>query len=228
MIILTGASGGLGHEILSSIANLDSVIAIYYQNPIVSSNLKNIIPYKLDITCEKSVINFVHEFKTKLNKITLIHAAAIAKQDNLSVNFKTTDWDDTMSVNLKGNFLLTRTILPSMINDGWGRIIHFSSAASNHPAPGSLAYSTSKSALIGMSNALGKEYARFGITSNVLINGYFDTGMYKKLTQSAQQKLLDSIPSKKLGNPLNIVNAIDFLMKSEFVNCSSIKIDGGL
>ena len=228
MIILTGASGGIGQEILSSLSRLDEVVAIYNKKIPDNVSRDNITPYHLDLTSEQDISQFVESMKSGFSKITLVHAAALARQHSLAVQFKTEDWDDVMSVNLRGNFLLTRALLMPMIKEKWGRIIHFSSAAGLHVAPGTLAYSTSKTALLGMSRVLASEYARFGITSNVLVNGYFDTGMYRKLDEKSQKKLIDAIPSKRLGDPSNIVNAIEFLIKSDFVNGSAINIDGGI
>ena len=79
-----------------------------------------------------------------------------------------------------------------------------------------------------MSSVLANEYARFGITSNVLVPGYFNTGLIDTLSEKIRKKILDSIPSGQLGDPINLVNAVEFLMKSEYVNGSSIHIDGGI
>jgi 3-oxoacyl-[acyl-carrier protein] reductase len=228
MIILTGASGGIGRAILPSLTALDDVVAIYNKNPPKISGVARAIPYRLDVTSECDVADFIESMKDQLKNITLIHAAALARQERLAAQFKTEDWDQVMEVNLRGNFFLTRALLLPMMKEKWGRIIHFSSAAGMHVAPGTLAYSTSKTALLGMSRVFATEYARFGITSNVLVNGYFNTGMYNELSEKAQKKLIDSIPSRRLGNPSNIVNAVEFLMKSEYVNGSAIHIDGGI
>jgi NAD(P)-dependent dehydrogenase (short-subunit alcohol dehydrogenase family) len=228
MIVLTGASGGIGRAILPSLAKLDEVIAIYNTNPANINEIASVTPYQLDITSENGVADFVESMKDQLKRVTLIHAAALARQDRLAAQFKTEDWDQVMEVNLRGNFFLTRALLMPMMKENWGRIVHFSSAAGMHVAPGTLAYSTSKTALLGMSRVFATEYARFGITSNVLVNGYFDTGMYQALSEKAQKKLIDSIPSRRLGDPSNIVNAVEFLMKSDYVNGSTIHIDGGI
>lgn len=228
MIILTGASGGIGRAILPALAMLENVVAIYNKNPPDINEIAGVIPYQMDLTCESEVVDFADAMKNKLTRVTLIHAAALARQERLAVQFKTEDWDQVMDVNLRGNFLLTRALLMPMIKEKWGRVIHFSSAAGMHVAPGTLAYSTSKTALLGMSRVIATEYARFGITSNVLVNGYFDTGMYQALSEKARNKLIDSIPSKQLGDTRNIVNAVEFLLKSEYVNGSAIHIDGGI
>jgi 3-oxoacyl-[acyl-carrier protein] reductase len=67
-----------------------------------------------------------------------------------------------------------------------------------------------------------------GITSNILILGNFNNGMYKKLNHAQRKKILERIPSKKTGNIKNIINAVNFLIKSDYINGAEIKIDGGL
>ncbi|VVH61809.1 hypothetical protein BSPWISOX_1821 [uncultured Gammaproteobacteria bacterium] len=227
MIILTGASGGIGQAILPSLAELDDVIAISYSKTMNVNKLNRVESYQLDLTSENEVNEFVSVNKDKLSNIVLVHAAALSL-DNLVVKFDTKDWEQVINLNLNGNFFLTRALLTTMMEDGWGRIIHISSIAGVKGTIGTIAYSTTKTGLLGMSKVLANEYARFGITSNVLILGYFNTGLIETLNEKAHQELIESIPSKKLGDPSNIVNAIDFLTKSEYVNGSTINIDGGI
>ena len=227
MIILTGASGGIGHAILSFLSKLDKVIAISHSKAINVDELDGVEPYQVDLTSEIEVNEFVSKIKSKLSKVVLIHAAAISL-DNLAVKFDTKDWNQSMSLNLNSNFFLTRALLATMISDDWGRIIHVSSIAGMKGVPGTIAYSTAKTGLLGMSKVLANEYARFGVTSNVLILGYFNTGLIDTLSEKSRQKILESIPSKKLGDASNIINAVDFLIKSEYVNGSTINIDGGI
>ena len=227
MIILTGASGGIGHAILSFLSKLDKVIAISHSKAINVDELDGVEPYQVDLTSEIEVNEFVSKIKSKLSKVVLIHAAAISL-DNLAIKFDTKDWNQSMSLNLNSNFFLTRALLATMIRDDWGRIIHVSSIAGMKGVPGTIAYSTAKTGLLGMSKVLANEYARFGVTSNVLILGYFNTGLIDTLGEKSRQKILESIPSKRLGAPSNIVNAVDFLIKSEYVNGSTVNIDGGI
>ena len=227
MIILTGASGGIGQAILPSLAELDNVIAISHSKPLNVDQLDDIESYQVDLTSESQVNKFVLKIKSRLSKVVLIHAAVISL-DNLAVKFETEDWNQSINLNLNGNFFLTRALLTTMIEDGWGRIVHMSSIAAIKGVSGTIAYSTAKTGLLGMSKVLANEYARFGITSNVLIPGYLDTGLIDTLDEKSRLKILESIPSKKLGSPSNIVNAIDFLIKSEYVNGSSIYVDGGI
>jgi 3-oxoacyl-[acyl-carrier protein] reductase len=227
MIILTGASGGIGRAILPSLTALDSVIAVYHSHAPQVGGLECVALHRMDLTSEKEVGEFVAATKDQLKQITLIHAAAVSR-DGLAARLGADVWDQVINVNLRGNFLLTRALLIPMIEQKWGRLIHVSSVAGMRGVPGTLAYSTAKTGLLGMSRVLAHEYARFGITSNVLVPGYFNTGLIETLRDDARERILDSIPSKRLGDPANIANAVAFLMKSDYVNGSEIHIDGGM
>ncbi len=226
MIILTGASGGIGKEMMEHLLEIDSVIAIYNKSLPGKSSNEKLTYEKVDVGDARQIAAFVDKWGDKLSHITLIHAAAI-KKDGLAIDYSEADWEELMAVNLKGNFLLTQALLPYMVKQSWGRIIHLSSLGGIQGSSGTIAYSAGKTALIGMSRVLAKEYARFNITSNILVLGYFGTGLYNVLSDSEKKKLLNKIPSKLLGKVSNISNAVDFLIKSDYVNGATINIDGG-
>ena len=215
MIILTGASSGLGQEIIKDLSKIDFVYAIYNKNKPKISNIRNIKLVKLNLTDEKKIIKFVNGLKE--SNIVLIHLAAYY-----------TDYDNHYQINQKAIFVLNKYVIPKMVYNKWGRIIMFSSPAAEKGHPGTSAYSATKSSLIGLSKVISNEYARFNITSNVVVAGYFDFGIYKSLTEVTKIKLVESIPSKKLGDIKSLVNAINFIIKSDFVNGSVINVDGGV
>ncbi len=227
MIILTGASGGIGKEILPYLLNIDKVIGIYNKTVPQPSDNKRLVYEQLNLESSTEIQSFVSKWSDKLSKVTIVHFAAL-KIDNITANFTDTDWDHMMGVNLKGNFLLTKALLPHMVKEQWGRIIHISSCGALNGDVGTIAYSTSKTGLMGMSRVLAKEHARFNITSNVLILGHFEVGLYNQLSDDLKKILLNQIPSKTLGKSSDIFNAIEFLMKSQYVNGAAINIDGGI
>lgn len=227
MIILTGASGGIGKELLPYLCEIDDVLGLYNSSMPENKCSDRLTYEKLNIECPQDVENFVEKYKSNLSRITLIHCAA-AKIDGLAVNYSLSDWDQVMNVNLRGNFILTKALLPYMLAEEWGRVIHVSSKGGIDGDRGTLAYSASKTGLLGMSRVLGKEYARFHITSNVLVLGTFETGMFLDLPEEQKKKIIKQIPSKAFGNVNNIVSAVDFLIKSEYVTSSVINIDGGM
>ncbi len=227
MIILTGASGGIGQEIIKGLCALDDVIGLY-NTSCPSNTIDGKVTYeKVNIEDKLEVDCFVEKWKSKLSNITLVHCAAI-KVDGFVADYSLENWDKVMGVNLKGNFIVTQALLPYMMEDFWGRVVHISSQGAMDGDIGTVAYSVSKTGLIGMSRVIAKEYARFQVTSNVLSLGGFEMGMFLQLSDKSKDNLRDKVPSKRLGDPSNIVNAINFLIKSEYVNGSTINIDGGV
>ena len=225
MIILTGSTGGIGSEGLKELSLIDSVFAIYNSTKPNNENLKlnNVEFYKLDVTSEQEIFKFIKLNKNRFKNLTLINLAGVSS-GGLLINFNQDDWEKVFKINITSNFLLSKYLIPFMIKDKWGRIIHFSSIASGQ---GVGAYSSSKEAINGLSKSISKEYGRFNITSNILKLGAFDIGMLNKLSTKEKKSFTDAIPNKTLGSADNIVNAIIFIIKSNFLSGSSITIDGG-
>lgn len=228
VIVLSGASGGVGRQVLPSLTEIDDVIGIY-NNHAIEPQIESLsfTGAKVDLTSSLSISEFIKNNQKILQNITLVHCA-VAKTDGLLINYKESDWVDLMDVNLKANFLLTKALLPIMVKNGWGRIVHISSVAGQQGAIGAVPYGASKMALIGLSRGIAKEYAKFGITSNVIELGYFEFGLFNSLPDLVKAQLLEQIPSRKLGDTKNIFNCIQFLMQSDYVNGSTINIDGGI
>lgn len=227
IIILTGASGGLGQKIVGMLAEIDAVTAIYHSNkPQVS--IENVQVVQVDLSNENDIFRFAKVFKTKkYRKIVVIHMATLSK-DNLALNVSSEDWDKVFAINVKANFLLNKYLTPLMMAQSWGRIIHISSYVADNGVAGTLTYSASKSALRGLSNVLSKEYSRFGITSNIVQLGYFEDGLINSISETKAGEVRKQIPSKKFGKVVNIFNAIKFIIDSDYVTGSTISIDGGI
>ncbi len=212
MIIITGASGGIGSAILSDLSMTDRVIGLYNTNKPTNKN-KDISYEKIDLRNEDQIIKFVDKYRAELSNITLVHCAAV-KNDELMVNIDSGNWQSIFDVNVKGPFLLTKHILKIMMRSQWGRVVYLSSKGSEVGDIGTAAYSSSKTALLGMSRTVSKEYASFGITSNVISLGAFNTGLYLDLSQKVKKEILEKIPSKEIGDVVNISNAIKFIISS--------------
>jgi len=222
LIIILGASGGIGTPILKYFSKKNNILAIYKKNrPIVTN--KRIKYLKLDLA-KKIKINKAY-YKNK--KIIYINLAAI-KNDKLLINYKKSEWRMAFKINVESTFEILQIILPEMILNKWGRIINFSSTDGINGDVGISSYSATKYSLHGLSRTLSKEYGMLGITSNVLVLGNFNYGMFKKLKDEKQKRILERVPNKKTGNIKNIINAINFLINSDYVNGAEIKIDGGI
>lgn len=232
MIVLTGAGGGIGQQVIPELLKMDSVIGLYNKTPPNNTSFSTqhgneVLFHRLDITQAKDVAHFKDVYREKLKNIVLIHLAAL-KIDGLALAINMESWGRVFDVNIHGDFSLTQALLPCMLHDSWGRIVHISSSSASFGDPGAIAYNASKAALTGLSRTLAKEYGRFNITSNILNLGYFDVGLIDSLPANVRKELISRIPSRKLGKVVNISNAISFLIQSDYVNGSTINIDGGL
>lgn len=227
MIVVTGAGGGIGRAILEPLSKVDRVIGVYNRTrpDVVESAALQL--QQLDLLDPAAIQAFVEGRSTDLTSTTIVHCAA-KSIDRLAVQFAVGEWDEVLNVNLKGPFLLNKAVVPGMIREQWGRLIHVSSIVGAEGAAGTTAYAASKSGLTGLARVFCKEYARFNVTSNVLQLGYFDTGLIDTLSEKARDAILSRIPSRTLGNVSNIVRTVRWLIEADYVNGALIPIDGGI
>jgi 3-oxoacyl-[acyl-carrier protein] reductase len=222
LIIIAGSSGGIGTLVLEHFSKKNDILAIYKNNKPKVNNKK--IKY-LKLNFSKDIKINRSYYKNK--KIIYINLAAI-KNDKLLINYKISEWRMMFKINVDSTFKILKILIPEMISKKWGRIINFSSTDGINGDVGISGYSATKYSIHGLSKVLSKEYGMQGITSNILILGNFNYGMFKKLNDNKQKKILERIPNKKTGNVRNIINAINFLINSDYVNGAEIKIDGGM
>ncbi|HNX01538.1 MAG TPA: SDR family oxidoreductase, partial [Candidatus Cloacimonadota bacterium] len=176
-------------------------------------------PHELELWIEK--------VQTKLSKVVLINCAGI-NYNAFAHKSDLEQWSRVIQVNLIGTFFMIHALLPVMREQNWGRIINFASVVAQAGVPGTTAYAASKAGLWGLSKSLSKENASKGITVNSLNLGYFDVGMIQEVPSEMQAKIKEQIPTGNFGNPMNIYNAIRFLIASDYVNGTTIDLNAGL
>ena len=228
MIIILGGSSSIASNLLSVLAKKDKILCFYNKNkPHIKK--KNIEYFKLNL----ENFNFTDLIKNKFSKkiknqkITLINFASI-KIDKLSIFVNDDELTKTFNINFVSFFKIIKFLVPKMIEKKWGRIISVSSTGGMRGDKGTFLYTSSKHASLGMIKSMSKEYGKYNITFNTINLGNFNYGLFKKLSKNKKQKILSSIPSNKTGDIENILNAISFITKSNYVNNSEISIDGGM
>ena len=226
MIILTGASGGLGNYLIEHMGKDFQIIGTY--NTHEPSQTDRVVSfYQVDTTDSSSVERFVTSVSDKLQKIVLINMAGISIE-GMGHKMSDNTWDRVVNTNLKGVFLMCRALLPFMRQQKWGRIINISSVVGQIGVPGTVAYSASKSGLFGLTRTLAVENVLKNVTVNVLALGYYNTGMISVIPPEIQDTIKASIPMKRFGDPRNIELAIRFLIECDYITGSAININGGL
>jgi NAD(P)-dependent dehydrogenase (short-subunit alcohol dehydrogenase family) len=217
-ILLIGASGGIGSELSLMFPN-DKIIRHFHTHIIEDG-------YRADVKSFESVRKMTEDVLSKFGHIDVLINASGISIDGFAHKIDIEKWREVVETNLFGNFNLVRAILPSMRQNKFGRIIFLSSVVSQRPVMGASAYSTSKNALIGLTRTVALENASLGITCNSVVLGYFNKGIIRVVRDI--DEIVQSIPIKRLGTVVEIKNAIQFLMDTEYMTGQTLSLNGGL
>lgn len=223
MIIIIGASKGIGQFLYDKYKSVGQKVIGTYNS--TSSSTDEL--YKIDVTDYDSIEKWIESKEGDLEKITLINCAGITY--NAFAHKSNPDtWKQVIDVNLIGTYNCIRALLPIMRAQRYGRIINFSSVVAAKGTPGISAYAASKSALWGMSKSLAQENAALNITINNINLGYSELGMINQVPEEFLENLVKQIPAKKLCEPLDIYRTVDYLINCDYINGSSIDLNGAL
>tara|TARA_B100000242_G_C42996462_1_gene462789 strand:- start:118 stop:795 length:678 start_codon:yes stop_codon:yes gene_type:complete len=224
MFLITGASGGIGNQLFNALAKKNDVIGL--SNKKVLKSIGKGIGVNVDLLNHEEIRNFVEKYRSEFKRLVIIQLA-VNSFDGLIANYPLEKIRQTFELNLVSNIILIQSLLPIMISQKWGRIIHCSSIVGGEGANGAGIYSSSKSALNGYSKTLSKEYGRFGITSNILELGYFENGLINTFNKDKINQIITKTSTKRLGSVDDIVAAVEFIEKSNFYNGEILKLNGG-
>jgi 3-oxoacyl-[acyl-carrier protein] reductase len=183
-----------------------------------------------DITKAGDVQCLVDETIAKFGAVHVLVNNAGFPRDKYLVKMSEEDWDLVMTVMLKGAFLVTKAVMPHMIEQGWGRVINISSRAYlGNPTQAN--YSAAKAGLIGMAKALAMEEGRYGITVNCVAPGFIETEMVQALStyETLKDRAVQAQPIKRVGRPEDIANAVAFLAseRASFITGEVLHVTGG-
>ena len=210
-LALIGGSGGIGGELSSLLVERYEILNLS-SNDLNLTDVNNLIEFfsnnEIDIVINLSGYNFdciLHKYNTS--------------------NFH--EIDKQLDVVVKGSINLLNACLPPMRERGFGRIIMASSVLVSQPLVGTAIYSASKAFVESLVKTCAIENCQKGITVNAIQIGYFDVGLTHKIPDNIKEEILASIPSKRWGSVVEIKNIVDMLIKTEYINGTSIKINGG-
>jgi NAD(P)-dependent dehydrogenase (short-subunit alcohol dehydrogenase family) len=230
VMLVTGASGALGSNIVKYFAQYFVVIAQYNSNLTGVPINENIIPMQCDLFVESEIQLMIEKIKSQFGRIDfVINNAGIS---NSSISWKTEleQWNATLAINLTAPFLVSKYAIPIMRSQNEGAIISISSVVGQIGEVGTSAYAASKSGLFGLTKTLAKELANFKITVNCIALGYFNTGMIDQLSHEQQSGTVAQIPLKEFGNPDTLVYTIAYLIGEggKYSTGQIINLNGGL
>ncbi len=236
--LITGASRGIGREIAIAFAAEGAVLALCSRS---EENLQKLsqelerkgfscLKLKADVQISSEVDEAVKKTLDTFRRIDiLVNNAGVAK-DNLIARLSDEDWNDVLSVNLRGTFLFTRAVSKPMIKQRKGKIINISSVIGLTGNAGQANYAASKAGIIGFTKSAAKELASRNICVNAIAPGFIETDMTEKLPDSAKTAILGQIPLGRFGSPNDVAQVALFLASnySNYITGQVVVVDGGM
>ena len=159
----------------------------------------------------------------------LVNNAGITR-DRMFLKMTPEDWKAVIDTNLNAMFNVTKQVVPGMVDKGWGRIIQISSVNGEKGQSGQTNYSAAKAGMHGFTMALAQEMANKGVTVNTVSPGYIGTDMVKAIKPEILDKIVATIPVKRLGTPEEIGSIVGWLAGDEsgFTTGADFSCNGGL
>ena len=232
VILVTGASRGIGREIAKTLAGKgNKVIANYNRSEEQAKELQkefeNIDIYKADVSKREDVHKMIEYILSKYKKIDVLINNAGISESKLFMDVTDQDWCRMINTNLYSTFCVTQEVLPDMIHNKKGCIINISSIWGMVGASCESIYSVAKAGIDGMTKSLAKELGLSNIRVNSIAPGIIETDMNKNLTQEDIKNIKDEIPLEKIGKTVDIARCVEWLIQDEYTTGQIISINGG-
>ena len=159
----------------------------------------------------------------------LVNNAGITR-DRMFMKMSREDWDAVIDTNLNSMFNVTKQVVGDMVEKGWGRIVNISSVNGEKGQAGQTNYSAAKAGMHGFAMALAQELANKGVTVNTVSPGYIGTDMVKAIRPDVLEKIVATIPVKRLGRPEEIGSIVAWLAGDDagFTTGANFSCNGGL
>ena len=237
--IVTGASRGIGKEIVRSFMSQGATVAFTYicaeeQALDVEKELtKNggiAKGFKSDASKFEDAENLVKEVLEAFGTVDIVVNNAGITDDTLLMRMSEEQWDRVIDVNLKSCFNLTKAVLRTMLKARAGSIINISSVVGVQGNAGQVNYSASKAGILGLTKSVALELGSRNIRCNAIAPGFIETEMTEKLDAEVVQGWRDTIPLKRGGSPEDVANACVFLASdmSSYVTGQTLNVCGGM
>ena len=239
VIVVTGASRGIGRAIAVEMAGAQTQIIVNYNSsPEAARQTAELIEGKggrstlmqfsvADADAVKTAFKQIVDAHGRVN--VLVNNAGIAK-DNLLALMKPTEWDDVINTNLKGAFLCSQAVIKPMMRQRWGRIVNVTSVVGVIGNAGQCNYSAAKAGIIGFTRSLAREIISRNITVNAVAPGFIETDMTLAIPKKSRAALLELIPAARYGAPEDIAAAVAFLASEAagYITGQVIHVNGGM
>ena len=231
---ITGASQGIGRACAQVLAgagrNLEALRSLADEIQAGSPPADRALALTMDAASEEQIREAFQKAVEHFGKVDILVNNAGITRDGLLLRMKRQDWDLVLTTNLTASYLCIQQALPGMVRRRYGRIINISSVVAQMGNAGQANYVTSKAGLLGLTRAVAQEVASRNITVNAVAPGFIETAMTETLTPETREKLAGRIPLGRLGQVLDVAQAVKFLASDEaaYITGQVLHVNGGL
>lgn len=238
--VVTGGARGIGREISGTFLKEGAVVYIFDVDrgqgdktvrefkSIYGKNKINFL--EVDITNEENVESSIEKIIGIEEGIDILVNNAGITRDNLILRMSLEDWQKVIDINLTGAFICSKYVVKNMVKKRSGKIINISSIVGVHGNAAQSNYSSSKAGIIGLTKTLARELAGRNILVNAIAPGYIETEMTERLSDKVKEKLMEQIPTRRLGSVKDVAKTVLFLASddSNYITGTVISLDGGM
>ena len=236
VVIITGASRGIGREIANRLAKKGlTVIANYNKSEKEAKELKKELEekgfvidiVKADVSKREEAKKLVKYTLDKYGKVDILINNAGISEYKLFTDETDEDWNKIINTNLYSAFAMSQEVIPNMIHNKKGLIINMSSAWGVVGGSLEVIYSVSKAGLDGLTKALAKELGPSNIRVNSIAPGMIYTKMNSKFTKEELEEIKEEIPLGKIGETTDVAKCVEWLIEDKYTTGQVISINGG-
>ena len=239
VIVVTGASRGIGRGIAVGLAESGCAVVINYSSsPDVAQETAAAVEARggvahlcrFDVSDPEAIKEAFKEISGLFKRVDVLVNNAGITRDNLLALMKPGEWDAVIDTNLKGAFLCSQAVVKMMMRQKYGRIINITSVVGVIGNSGQCNYSAAKAGLLGLTRSLARELISRNITVNAVAPGFIETAMTLRLPEKVRGELLTQIPAGRYGSPEDVAAAVKFLASDEagYITGQIIHVNGGM
>ena len=233
-VIVTGGARGIGLALSRFFATAGATVAVADVNEaalaeVLVGELDGAIPLVTDVADSGSVTTAVEHVLATTGRIDVVVNNAGILRDRVVWKLTDDDWQAVLGVHLTGTFNLTRAVVPTMREHGYGRIVNVTSYTGLHGNVGQANYAAAKAGIIGFTRTTAKELAGFGVTVNA-ISPNAATDMVASIPEERREQLRAEIPMKRFSEPEEACPIVGFLASEQagYITGVVVPVDGGL
>lgn len=237
--VVTGAGRGLGKAIAEELGREGASVVVNYANSKgpaeeVASKLQEdgaegSVAIKADVSKADEAASLIEQTLERFGRIDILVNNAGITRDKTMKKLPTEEWDEVIQTNLNSCYYTVKAALPHFTEQGSGKIVNISSFVGQAGNFGQTNYAAAKAGIIGFTKAAAKELARYNVCVNAVCPGFMQTDMFSDVSEEMQQKIEETIPLGRIGEPVEAARAVRYLVvDGDYITGQTLNVNGGV